>query len=211
MAGSPYFRVYREPAQAPSRRYWSGTRSADARFSCKPQSGFARLAHGHTTILMDTGQPAAPGTSRSAAASPLALELCDGAHRIVVNCGKRPLCDPDWQQAARLTSAHSTICLDETNTGRLYGASLVQKLFGNAALLSRGKVEADVTADTSGSIISAQHSCYDMTFGLTCQRSVFLSADGYDLRGEDRLVSSNAEAVANMDPPSRSGSIFTLQ
>jgi uncharacterized heparinase superfamily protein len=164
-------------------------------------SGFARLAHGHTTILMDTGQPAAPGTSRSAAASPLALELCDGAHRIVVNCGKRPLCDPDWQQAARLTSAHSTICLDETNTGRLYGASLVQKLFGNAALLSRGKVEADVTADTSGSIISAQHSCYDMTFGLTCQRSVFLSADGYVLRGEDRFVSSNAEAVANMDPP----------
>lgn len=167
------------------------------------QSGFARLAHGHTTLVMDTGQPAAPGASRTAAASPLALELCDGAHRIVVNCGKRPVCDPDWQQAARLTSAHSTICLDETDTGRLYGASLIQKLFGNAALLSRGQVEADVTTDKAGSIISARHSCYENAFGLTCRRSVFLSGDGQDLRGEDEFVCAGVEDVANADPSFR--------
>jgi uncharacterized heparinase superfamily protein len=176
------------------------------------QSGFARLAHGHTTLVMDTGQPAAPGTSRSAAASPLALELCDGAHRIIVNCGKRPVCDPDWQQAARLTSAHSTICLDETDTARLYGASLIRKLFGNAALLSRGTVEADVTTDKAGSIISARHACYEDAFGLICQRSVFLSGDGQDLRGEDEFVCAGMpRTVPTLTRPSGSASTCIRQ
>ena len=163
-------------------------------------SGFARLANGHTTVIMDAGQPAMPGDSACAAASPLALELCDGAHRVVVNCGNRPVEDAEWQQAARLTSAHSTICLGNTDTSAILGGRLFARLFGNAPLLRRGEIEADVTRDEPGGVITARHSCYERPFGLACQRRVFLSADGHDLRGEDQFIAAAPEEAAALDP-----------
>lgn len=166
-------------------------------------SGFARLAHGDATLVMDTGQPARPGDSDAAAASPLAMEFCDGAHRIIVNCGNRPVHDDKWQQAARLTSAHSTICLGETDTSTIVDATLLGRLFRTPALLHRGNVEAEVSNDAPGSVISARHSCYERPFGLNCQRRVFLSADGHDLRGEDQFVPASAEDAIALDPEFR--------
>ncbi len=163
-------------------------------------SGFARLAHGHTSVIMDAGQPAMPGDSASPAASPLALEFCDGAHRIVVNCGSRPVEDAEWQQAARLTSAHSTICLGESDTSATLGARLFARLFGNAPMLRRGEVEADVNTSEQGSVITARHTCYERPYGLACQRRVFLSADGHDLRGEDQFIAAAPEEAATLDP-----------
>jgi uncharacterized heparinase superfamily protein len=163
-------------------------------------SGFARLAHGHASVIMDAGQPAMPGDSASAAASPLALEFCDGAHRIVVNCGNRPVKDDEWRRAARLTSAHSTICLGETDTSAILGGRLFSRLFGNAPLLRRGEVEAEVNTDERGSVVTARHTCYARPYGLACQRRIFLSADGHDLRGEDQFIAAAPEEADTLDP-----------
>ena len=159
------------------------------------QSGFARLAHGNTTLIIDTGQPALPGHTDLAAASTLAFELCDGGNRIVVNCGNRPMRDAQWQLAARQTSAHSTICLDGADTSAVIDSSLVRRIFSNAALLPRGTVEADVSTDEPGSMVNAQHTCYERDFGLAVQRRIFMCSDGADVRGEDNFVETG-----NFDP-----------
>jgi uncharacterized heparinase superfamily protein len=166
-------------------------------------SGFARLSHGQTSLIMDTGQPALPADSTTSAASPLALEFCDGAHRIVVNCGNRPVEDSEWQLAARLTSAHSTICLGDTDTSRVADGPLLRRLFGTPAMLQRGGVEAEVNTDAPGSVITARHSCYEGSFGLICQRRLFLSADGHDLRGEDVFLPVDAMDARALDPEFR--------
>ncbi len=153
-----------------------------------PQSGFARLAQGNTTLIMDAGQPALPGHTDLAAASPLAFELCDGGNRIVVNCGNRPVRDAQWQLAARQTSAHSTICLEGADTSAVIDSSLIRRIFNNAALMPRGSVDADVSIDEPGSMIHAQHTCYERNFGLAVRRRIFVSSDGGDVRGEDSFV-----------------------
>jgi uncharacterized heparinase superfamily protein len=163
-------------------------------------SGFARLSHGQTSLIMDTGQPVLPSVSGTAAASPLALEFCDGPHRIIVNCGSRPVEDSEWQLAARLTSAHSTICLGNTDTSRVADGALFRRLFGTPAMLQRGGVEAEVSTEAPGSVITARHSCYEAPFGLICQRRVFLSADGHDLRGEDVFLPADVMDANVLDP-----------
>lgn len=166
-------------------------------------SGFARLSHGQTSLIMDTGQPVLPSVSATAAASPLALEFCDGPHRIVVNCGSRPVEESEWQLAARLTSAHSTICLGNTDTSHVADGALFRRLFRTPAMLQRGGVEAELCTEAPGSVITARHSCYEAPFGLICQRRVFLSADGHDMRGEDVFLPADAIDTDVLDPEFR--------
>jgi uncharacterized heparinase superfamily protein len=166
-----------------------------------PLTGYCRLAHGRATLLMDTGSPAAPGHNSSAACSPLAFELCDGPHRIVVNCGNKQAGDENWQSAARLTSAHSTVTIDNLDTSIVVDNILTAKLFETPVLIPRGSVEAEVDNQEHGSIISARHTCYAKAFGLDHKRQLFFNAEGNDLRGEDLFV-ENASRDTHPHEPS---------
>ncbi len=112
-----------------------------------PMSGYSKLASGRTSILMDTGNPALPGHNIAAACSPLAFELCDGPHRIVVNCGNKPGADRNWLAASRLTSAHSTMTVGSLDTSIIIDNTLTRHLFSTPMLLGRGTVEAEVKTE----------------------------------------------------------------
>ncbi len=168
--------------------------------SIAPHTGYCRIVHGAASIIMDTGTPPAPGRNPAAACSPLAFELCDGAHRIVVNCGSRQGADAGWRTASRLTSAHSTMTLGELDTSTIIDNFFTTALFSTPALISNGDVGAEVLSEEHGSIISAHHSAYLNAFGLEHERQLFLDANGTDLRGEDRVVAGTPNNDATVDP-----------
>lgn len=168
--------------------------------SVAPHSGYCRIVHGAASIVMDTGLPPAPGRNPAAACSPLAFELCDGAHRIVVNCGSRQGADARWRTASRLTSAHSTMTLGELDTSAVIDNFFTAGLFNTPALITNGDVEAEVRSEDHGSIISARHSAYVNAFGLAHERQLFLDVNGTDLRGEDRVVADSQISEAAYDP-----------
>ena len=162
-----------------------------------PFSGYSRLAHGRATVVMDTGSVPAPGQNKGAACSPLAFELCDGAHRIVVNCGSKHGSDAQWQSASRLTSAHSTITIANRDTYTVLDNAFTHRLFNTPILMGSGEVKSETQIGEPGSIITAQHSAYEKAFGIIHHRQLFLDASGTDLRGEDRLIQ---EDPASIDP-----------
>ena len=53
-------------------------------------SGYSRLNHKRTIVIVDCGVPPAPPFATQAHASTLAFELSEGLQRIVVNCGDPP-------------------------------------------------------------------------------------------------------------------------
>jgi len=165
-----------------------------------PLTGYSRIAHGRASIIMDTGMPPAPGRNPNATCSPLAFELCDGPHRVVVNCGSRQSADANWQAASRRTSAHSTMTLGGLDTSTVIDNFFTRQLFDTPALMTGGHVEAEVSSEEHGSVISARHTAYAKTFGLVHERQLFLDINGMDLRGEDRLVPDAALDDAAHDP-----------
>ncbi|MEM9470395.1 MAG: heparinase II/III family protein [Pseudomonadota bacterium] len=165
-----------------------------------PLTGYSRMAQGRASIIMDTGMPAAPGRNPNATCSPLAFELCDGPHRIVVNCGSRQGADAQWQAASRCTSAHSTMTLAGQDTSTVIDNFFTRHLFDTPALITSGHAEAEVRSEDHGSIISARHTAYVRSFGLAHERRLFLNADGRDLRGEDRFVPEGPLPDAALDP-----------
>ncbi len=143
-----------------------------------PESGFQRLRAGRATVLVDAGAPAPPGLDSRAHASTSAIEVSIGRERLIVGCGARPD-DPTWRQAQRATAAHSTLVLGNTNSSEvLAGPGL-----GRRAQVTRCRRE-----ETEGATwLEVVHDGYCHGFGQIHRRRLYLTADGADLRGEDRL------------------------
>ena len=82
--------------------------------------GYQRLSALGTIIVVDAAPPPPPRMAPRGCASTLAMEMSDGAQRLVVNCGGPGPAPTDLSaelvQALRTTAAHSTLILDDTNS-----------------------------------------------------------------------------------------------
>lgn len=146
--------------------------------------GYHRLSALGTIVIIDAAPPPPARMAEAGCASTLALEIADGAQRLIVNCGgpePLPTRLPDaLVDALRTTAAHSTLTLADTNS---------------TAILPDGSLGKGVTdviversEDNDSSRIEAGHDGYVRSFGLLHRRSVALGNDGKELRGTDQLV-----------------------
>ena len=147
--------------------------------------GYARLAAGRTTVIVDAAAPPSGRASENAHASTLAMEVTSGRRPLIVNCGSGASFGPDWRRAGRATPSHSTLCLRGFSSSRL-GA---EGPFGARSQLTDGpdQVWGQVENDSEGHRLLAGHNGYALTHGLTHVRQLGLSINGRSLTGEDTL------------------------
>lgn len=140
-----------------------------------PHSGFQRLAAGKTVLIVDTGGQPPPGFADDAHAGALSFEMSVGRHRIVVNCGAHPDDASPWRDALRTTAAHSTVVVENRDSGGLaHGA--------------RREAPACQRSESEGNaVLQARHDGYLATMGVRHARDIYLSATGGDVRGKDAL------------------------
>ena len=158
--------------------------------------GYQRLSALGTIIVLDAAPPPPPRMAAMGCASTLALELSDGAQRLIVNCGGPgpvPTDLPDdLVQGLRTTAAHSTLVLDDHNS---------------TAILPDGSLGKGVTdvviersEDNDCSRLEAAHDGYVKGFGLIHQRRISLGNDGKEVRGEDRLQPRGRRKIREAAP-----------
>jgi uncharacterized heparinase superfamily protein len=146
--------------------------------------GYQRLSSGGVVLISDTAPPPLAHLTSNGCASTLAIEFSDGDQRIIVNCGGSRAggiaAMKELAEGLRTTAAHSTLTLADSNSTAILKAGAIGKGVAETAL-DRQEIEA-------GSRIEASHDGYLKRFGFTHQRSVALSADGSEVRGEDTLL-----------------------
>lgn len=153
--------------------------------------GFQRLTGGKTVVQLDAAPPPKPRHARWGCASTLAMEMSEGRHRLIVNCGGAALAGGQVpsriEQGLRATAAHSTLVLDNSNStavlmnGQL-GKGVEQVEVERRAVRSKG---------TEAARVEASHDGYVSRFGLIHRRILMLRGDGEELRGEDILLPRN--------------------
>ena len=126
--------------------------------------GYARLAQGQTSLILDAG-------TQTVAQSLLAFEFSCGPERIITHCGWPASGSTRLQQAASRLAAHSAPCL-----GTIDPAPVTPK--ADCGLAPQG-----------GAWATASHQGWP---GFTAERRLFLASDGNNLRGEDVLTSQGA-------------------
>jgi len=169
------------------------------------QSGYQRLTCGTTLVIADVGLAAPPPVSSRAHAGCLSFELSAEEERIIVNCGASLLKGVEWEQAMRATAAHSTVTVADTSSAHIVGGRWALRLLGARLVEGPVRVESRRSETEDGILLDANHDGYVKSFGLVHERRLFLSHDGADFRGEDRLVPRDAET-----PPRRFAVRFHL-
>ena len=157
--------------------------------------GYQRMSALGTVVVIDAAPPPSAKIAQGCA-STLAIEVSDGAQRLVVNCGGpglEPSAMPhELTEALRSTAAHSTLVLDDTNsTAILTDGSLGKGV--SDVVIDRGE-------DNDGSRLDASHDGYTRAFGLIHQRRLSLGNDGKELRGEDKLSPKGRRKIREAAP-----------
>jgi uncharacterized heparinase superfamily protein len=146
--------------------------------------GYQRVSAGKSVLLLDAGPPPLARQSASGCASTLAFELSHGSQRIIVNCGGSALVGAtipaSLARGLRTTAAHSTLCINDTNSTAILPGGQLGKGVAEVGLERR-----DVDSATR---IEASHDGYVRGFGYNHSRLLILRSDGMELRGEDTLV-----------------------
>lgn len=142
-------------------------------------TGFERADLGRSIIVIDTGKTSSHNTTEHASA--LAFEFTYGKDRLFTSCGTHPTCT-NWQEALRFTAAHNTACLDKRN------ACEIKKDGHFGRKVTQVKTERRDTKDNI--LITASHNGYVPLNGITHQRTLYLSDEGHNLRGEDNFLSN---------------------
>ena len=158
--------------------------------------GYQRMSALGTVIVLDAAPPPPARMAAMGCASTLAIEISDGAQRLVVNCGgPGPVptaLPPELVQALRTTAAHSTLVLDDTNsTAILPDGSLGKGV--TDVVIDRGE-------DNDTSRLEASHDGYAKGFGLLHQRRLSLGNDGKEIRGEDILSPKGRRKIKEAAP-----------
>lgn len=148
--------------------------------------GYARLAGGRTTVIVDASAPPQGAASYNAHASTLAFELTSGRRPLIVNCGSGASFGIEWRRAGRATPSHSTLCLDGYSSARLGEPA---RGSGREALVDGPRrVPIEMSEMDDGVKFQGGHDGYLRGFGLTHARSLELTFDGRGLAGEDMLL-----------------------
>jgi uncharacterized heparinase superfamily protein len=153
--------------------------------------GYQRLSALGTILVVDAAPPPPPKMAVLGCSSTLALELADGAQRLVVNCGGPGPVPTDLSdelvQALRSTAAHSTLVLADTNSTSILPDGSLGKGVEDVAI--------DRSEDNDASRLEASHDGYVRTFGLVHKRSLMLGNDGKEVRGADQLIAKGRKKI----------------
>lgn len=146
--------------------------------------GYQRIAAGATVVQIDAAPPPVARLADAGCASTGAIEISDGVHRLIVNCGGAGLegawIPRDLAQGLRTTAAHSTLVLDDCNSTALMPDGT----------LGRGVTEVELNRQEldNGSRIDLSHDGYVRRIGYVHRRLLLVSGDGKEIRGEDMLT-----------------------
>ncbi|MEM8958619.1 MAG: heparinase II/III family protein [Pseudomonadota bacterium] len=146
--------------------------------------GFARLARGRTSVIIDAAPPPTGPASRTAHAATLAFEMTSARRPVIVNCGDGAGFGAEWARAARATASQSTLGLDGVSSARLGTESRTRDLLTDGPR----EVLSDLDLSPGPASLVAGHDGYAQSHGLIHVRRLDLGVDGRALAGEDVLT-----------------------
>lgn len=176
-------------AQSGSRERPEGTR----------HMGFARLAGGRTSVIVDAAAPPFGDASYDGHASTLAFELTSGRRPLIVNCGSGRAFGAEWRRAGRATASHSTLSIDGYSSSRLGAPSRLNGIKHELLIDAPKNIVAEQSGLADGARLELAHDGYRRTHGLTHARTLDLTVDGRGLVGEDLLTTLTDADKARFD------------
>ena len=142
-------------------------------------------------LFFDVGSPPEKKYSKNYQSGPLSFEYFINNNKIITNCGFGNRISKKAELISRLTSAQSTLCLNDSSVVKFEKNNLINDAFG-AAITTLFKVY-DLNIDNGKNYLtlSAKHNAYENNFNYIHERIIKIDKKNSNLLGEDNLIASN--------------------
>ena len=152
-----------------------------------PGSGYVRLEHGATTLLMDCGSPPPLELAGAAQAGCLSFEMSDGQAPLLINGGYPRASRALERPVARATASQNTLSVSGQSSARFVNTPSVVRLCGDAGVAGPQQVALRFMEHNGAHAFEASHDGFASAFQLIHRRRMELSLDGRRLEGQDWL------------------------
>ena len=150
------------------------------------------VARGKKNLLFfDVGSPPEKKYSKNYQSGPLSFEYFVGDNKIITNCGFGNKISKKAELISRLTSAQSTLCLNDSSVVKFERNNLINNAFGAAITTSFKVSDFNVVDDNNYLTISAKHNAYENNFNYIHKRTIKIDKKNSNLHGEDVLIAVN--------------------
>jgi len=144
-----------------------------------------------TTLYFDSGEPPDYRLSRDYQSGPLSFEYFNENEKIITNCGYGRKISKKIRLISKLTSAQSTLCLNDVSVVKFKRNNLINKAYGSTIDESFKVTDVEREEDKTKITISATHNAYLKKFGYLHKRKInFLKKENF-IKGTDTLYKKN--------------------
>ena len=150
--------------------------------------GLQILKFKNSLVYFDIGEPPKKDYSRSYQSGPLSFEYYLNEKKIITNCGFGSAISSKAELLSRLTSAQSTLTINDTSVSKFERNKTINRVFGNSIkntfkILNKEILESDELIGAS-----ASHNGYDKNFGCIFKRKININKSTGNLVGIDELI-----------------------
>ncbi len=150
--------------------------------------GIQILKFKNSSVFFDVGKPPDKSFSKSYQSGPLSFEYYLDGKKIITNCGFGSNISTKAELLSRLTSAQSTITLNDTSVTKFERNKIVNKIFGNSIKNTFKISEYDFVENLNQIKSIASHNGYEKNFGCVYKRKIFIDKSTKNLSGYDELI-----------------------
>ena len=149
--------------------------------------GIQKLRFKNNEVFFDVGNPPKKDFSRSYQSGPLSFEYYFDGTKIISNCGFGCNISPKAELLSRLTSAQSTLTINDTSVTRFERNILINRIFGNSIKNTFKILDYGFTEDEAQIKTFASHNGYEKNFGCIVKRKITIEKSSNNLLGDDEI------------------------
>ena len=142
----------------------------------------------NSAIFFDVGEPPKKSFSKSYQSGPLSFEYYLDGEKIITNCGFGSNISSKAELLSRLTSAQSTLTLDDTSVTKFERNKLINRVFGNSIKNTFKINNLDLVENKDQIKFIASHNGYEKKFGCTHKRELSIDKLNRKLIGCDEII-----------------------
>ncbi len=142
----------------------------------------------NNAIFFDVGEPPEKNFSKSYQSGPLSFEYYLDGKKIITNCGYGSNISSKAQLLSRLTSAQSTLTLNDTSVTKFERNKLINRVFGNSIKNTFKVNSSDFNEDKNWIKFVASHGGYEKRFGCIHKREISIEKLDGKLMGCDEII-----------------------
>ena len=150
--------------------------------------GIQKLKFKNSFIYLDVGAPPDKEFSKSYQSGPLSFEYYLDERKIITNCGFGSNISTKAELLSRLTSAQSTLTINDTSVTKFERNKLINKIFGNSVKNIFKISNLNFSEDQSKIKTNATHNGYEKDYGCIYQREISIDKLTGNISGLDEII-----------------------